>query len=347
MNWKTKKNLSLLFGIIISVILIWFLFRNIEFSKLVDALKGANYLWLAPNIILIIITMYLRAFRWKFMLNPIKHVEFSKLIAATCVGFMANNILPARLGELVRAYSLSTQDKEISKSASLATIFVERMVFDLVALLMIFGAIITYSSKLREQLELNIYFSENMIYGSKIAVIIAIAGLIFTLILAHKPEQSGHLITKYLFFFPAKFKQFIRSIIDRFSHGLRFLISIKSVIYVALITFLIWIIMGISNYFVFLAFGFDISVDASFVLLVVVSILIMAPSTPGFLGVYHYGVVISLGIYGITDEKARACALVLHAAQYFIVTLMGFYFLKKEHLSLKKLEESAIDEPNL
>jgi uncharacterized protein (TIRG00374 family) len=221
------------------------------------------------------------------------------------------------------------------------------MVFDLFALLMIFATIITYSSKLRQQLDLNISFSENMIYGAKLAVIVAILGLFFTLILAHKPEQSGHLITKYLFFFPVKIKHFVKSIIDRFAQGLQFLINIKSVIYVALLTFLIWIIMGISNYFVFLAFDFNISVDASFVLLVVVSILIMAPSTPGFLGVYHYGVVISLGIYGITDEKARACALVLHAAQYLIVTLMGFYFLKKEHLSLKKLEESAIDESKI
>jgi uncharacterized protein (TIRG00374 family) len=347
MNWKTKKNLSLLIGLIVSIVLIWFLFKNIEFSKLVEALKDANYLWLIPNIILIVITMYLRAFRWRYMLEPIKHVQFSKLMAATCVGFMANNILPARLGEFVRAYSLSTQDKEISKSASLATIFVERMVFDLFALLMIFVFIITYSSKLRQQLELNIYFSENMLYGAKLAVVVAILGLITTLILAHKPEQSGHLITKYLFFFPERIKQFIKSIIDRFAQGLQFLISIKSVVYVALYTFLIWIIMGLSNYFVFLAFGFDVSVDASFVLLVVVSILIMAPSTPGFLGVYHYGVVISLGIYGITDEKARACALVLHAAQYMIITLMGFYFLKKEHLSLKKLEESAIDDSKI
>ena len=99
--------------------------------------------------------------------------------------------------------------------------------------------------------------------------------------------------------------------------------------------------MGLSNYFVFMAFGFDITVDASFVLLVVVSILIMVPSTPGFLGVYHYGVVVSLGLYGISDEEARACAIVLHAAQYLVVTAMGFYFLKKEHLSLNTEDDSS------
>ena len=125
---------------------------------------------------------------------------------------------------------------------------------------------------------------------------------------------------------------------------LEFLKDIKAVLNVAVQTLLIWILMGLSNYFVFRAFGFDIPLDASFVLLVVVSVLILAPSTPGFLGVYHYGVVLSLNVYGITDERALSCALVLHAAQYTVVTLMGFYFLKKEHLTLKDLEEGVVED---
>lgn len=341
MNKKTKKYLILVLGFIVSIVLIWFLFRNIDLDKLIVALRGANYWWLIPNVLIIILTMYQRAYRWKFMIAPIKNVKFEKLLAATCIGFMSNNVLPARLGEFVRAYSLSKQDKDISKSASLATIFVERMIFDLVALLLIFGAVLTFSGSLREQLQNNLIFGDKIIFGAKAAIFIAIIGLSIMLTLALKPTQIGNLLTKYLFFLPEKVKEFIKAIIERFSDGLQFLTNIKTVLNVGVQTLLIWILMGASNYFVFLAFGFDITFDASFVLLVVVSIMIMAPSTPGFLGVYHYGVVISLGVYGIADEEARACAIVLHAAQYIMVTLMGFYFLKKEHLSLKDLEESV------
>ena len=132
MTINQKKVVYLLIGLGISVVLLWLLFRNINFTELVAALRGANYLWLIPNILLIVLTMYQRAFRWRYMVAPIKKVRFSKLLAATCIGFMANNVLPLRLGEFVRAYSLSSQDREVTKSASLATIFVERMVFDLV-----------------------------------------------------------------------------------------------------------------------------------------------------------------------------------------------------------------------
>ncbi len=278
------------------------------------------------------------------MLAPIKQVKFKNLLAGTCVGFMANNVLPARLGEFVRAYSLSSQDKDISKSASLATIFVERMIFDLVALLLIFGSILLFSENLHAQLETDLEFGNKIIYGARFAIIVAIGGIISMLVVAHKPERVGQIMTKYLFFLPQKIKSIIASIIEKFSDGLKFLTDIKAVLFVGLQTLLLWVFMGASNYFVFLTFGFDIPFEASFVLLVVVSILIMAPSTPGFIGVYHYGVVISLGLYGIPVEEAGACALVLHATQYIVITLMGFYFLKKEHLSLKELEETAEQE---
>ena len=341
MKPKHKKLIYLSVGLVISGYLVYKVFGNIDFSLLIKTLKNANYYWMIPNILLIMFAMYQRAYRWRFMLAPIKHVKFENLLAATCVGFMANNVLPARLGEFVRAYSLSSQDKDITKSASLATIFVERMIFDLVSLLIIFGSVLMWSDNLRKQLETNLDFGKMIIGGSKFAIIVALAGIVVMLVIAYKPERIGHLLTKYLFFLPEKIKNLIKSVVDKFSEGLQFLTDIKAVLYVGFQTLMLWILMGISNYFVFLAFGFDIPLEASFVLLVVVSILIMAPSSPGFVGVYHFGVIVSLGLYGISDEKAGACALVLHAAQYIVITLMGFYFLKKEHLSLKDLEETA------
>ncbi len=341
MTSKTKKIIYLFVGLLISGYLVWEVFGKIDFEKLVSTLGSANYYWLIPNIILIIFAMYQRAYRWKFMLAPIKQVKFENLLAATCVGFMANNVLPARLGEFVRAYSLSSQDNEISKSASLATIFVERMIFDLVALLLIFGSILLFSQNLHTQLETDLEFGTKIIYGARFAIVVALIGIVSMLVIAYKPERVGQIMTKYLFFLPQKIKNLITSIVEKFADGLKFLTDIKAVLAVGGQTLLLWIFMGASNYFVFMAFGFDIPFEASFVLLVVVSILIMAPSTPGFIGVYHYGVVVSLGLYGIPAAKAGACALVLHATQYIVITLMGFYFLKKEHLSLKELEKTA------
>lgn len=332
MTIHAKKYLYFALGLAISAVLIWALFRNIHYGDLWTALKGANYLWLIPNIALIFFTMYQRAYRWSFMVEPICRVPFSKLLAATWIGFMANNVLPLRLGEFVRAYSLSSQHKQITKSASLATIFVERMVFDLVALLLIFGGVLYFSK---------IVLDESMRFGLNITIVVALAGLVLIFVLARKPEQMGRAITRLLFFIPDSGKNLIQSLLVKFSRGLEFLSDAKVTAYVGIQTLLIWILMGISNIFVFWAFGFDLPVDASFVVLVVVSISILVPSAPGFVGVYHAGAVWSLVAYGVPKAEALSCALVLHAAQYIVVTLMGFIYLKKEHLSLKQLEDEA------
>jgi glycosyltransferase 2 family protein len=335
MTHQQKRNLYVTLGIFISVVLLWLLFRNIDFSELSHALRAANYWWLIPNMSIIVFTMYLRAYRWRFMLAPIKHVRYENLLAATCIGFMANNVLPLRLGEFVRAYSLSYQDKEISKSASLATIFVERMVFDLVALLIIFGAVVASS---------HLDIQADMQRGLLVAVGIALVGIVFMLVMALRPAQTGDAMTRYLFFVPEGIKERIRGVVIKFARGLEFITDVKTLMWVLVQTVFIWILTGLSNYFVFLAFGFDLPISASYVLLVVVSISILVPSSPGFVGVYHYGTVWTLAQYQIPKEQALSFALVLHAAQYIPITVMGFYYLKKEHLSLKKLEEAAVEE---
>jgi uncharacterized membrane protein YbhN (UPF0104 family) len=201
-----------------------------------------------------------------------------------------------------------------------------------VALLLIFGAVLYWS-----QIELD----ESMKYGLNLAIIIALLGILLILILALKPEQTGRVMTRYLFFLPESWNDVVRTIVVKFSHGLTFLSDARATTSVGVQTMLIWILMGISNIFVFRAFDLGLPLDASFVVLVVVSISILVPSSPGFVGVYHAGAVWSLLAYGVPKAEALSCALVLHAAQYIVVTVGGFYYLRKEHLSLKKLGEAA------
>lgn len=339
MTSGTTRKIYVFLGLAISAALIWALFRNINFGELWAALRHANYVWIIPNVLLSMLTMYQRAFRWRHMMAPITRVPFEKLLSATCIGFMANNVLPLRLGEFVRAYSLAYQETRVTKSAALATIFVERMVFDLVALLLIFGAVVASS---------HLALQDDMRTGTIAAIAIALIGLALVLVLALRPERSGRLIAKALFFTPATVQERIRATVVKFSRGLEFMKHMNMLSWVSLHTLVIWLVMGISNYFVVLAFGFDIPVAASYVLLVVVSISILVPSSPGFVGVYHYGAVWTLKQFGVVDEAALSFALVLHAAQFIPITLMGFYFLRKSHLSLKRLEQeaTAADNPN-
>ena len=180
-----RRRIYFLVGLAISAILVWVLFRNVDTVQLWAALQQANYWWFLPTVVIIVFTMYQRAYRWNMMLAPIKRVEFQNLLAATCIGFMANNVLPLRMGEFVRAYSLATQDKGITKSASLATIFVERMVFDLVALLVIFGSVMTFSSTLKDHID------QKTVLGIYISIGIALVGIFLMILLAVRPKSVG------------------------------------------------------------------------------------------------------------------------------------------------------------
>jgi len=332
MTKKQKKILTQVLGIAISAGLVIFLFYKIDFSELAGALKGANYWWLLPNIILIMVTMVFRAYRWKHMILPIKNIPLPRLFSITMIGFMANNVLPFRLGEFVRAYSLSSKE-EVSKSASLATIFVERIVFDLLALLAIFGLVLLISP---------LIFIEELKIGAIVTICTGMVGLLFAVYLSHRSDRNSHILKRLLGIFPERFQPIVENTVSKFATGLDFMRDWKHVFWVTFHTFVIWVVMGLSNYFVLLAFGWsDLPVAASFVILVVVSILIMVPASPGFIGVYHYGTVLSLGFYGISREQALSCALVMHATQFLVITLVGFYYLRREHLSLKQIEKQA------
>jgi len=329
-----KKFWYLLLGLLISLIFLFLVFRNVDVKELGAALKNANYLWLIPNVCLAAFAMFQRAERWKYMIRPILTLRFKKLLSATCIGFMANNVLPFRLGEFVRAYALARNEKEITKSASLATIFVERMVFDLLALLLILTVILFF---------IPIPVDERLKYGIMISLITAVFGLIFAVAVVIKPEGSGRLLTRYLFFLPERIKEVISTTIVKFSKGLLFLKSWRHTAWVSGHTIFLWLCMGIANVFVFRAFGFDLPIYASYVLLVVVSIIILVPQSPGFIGPFHWGVYYTLHFFDVPDNDAKACAIVLHAAQFIPITLMGFYYLWKEGLSLKRLEKAAME----
>ncbi len=335
MTKKTKKILMQSAGIVISLAFLAFLFYKVNFAELGTALKDANYWWLIPNVILIMVTMVFRAYRWKHMVQPIKVVPVSRLFSITMIGFMANNVLPFRLGEFVRAYSLSSKEK-VSKSAALATIFVERMVFDLLALLVIFGVVLLISPlKMFDELKM----------GAVVTVGTGLVGLAFAIYLSRRSSRDSHILRRLLNLFPEKIRPIIDNTVTKFATGLEFLQDKDRIFWVTFHTFMIWVIMGLSNYFVLLAFGFyNLPIAASFVILVVVSILIMVPASPGFIGVYHYGTVLSLGFYGIPKAQALSCALVMHATQFLVITLVGFYYLRREHLSLKEIEEGAEQE---
>jgi uncharacterized protein (TIRG00374 family) len=325
---RMKK--KLIIGILVSLVFLYLAFRKVDYTELWQALKGANYWFIIPNVILGIFTMWMRAVRWKYMVNPIKKVGLGRLFSSVMIGFMANNVLPARLGEFIRAYSLGTKEK-ISKSASFATIVVER-VFDGFSILFILWATL-----------LLFPFPDWVKRGSNLFLAMNLGILAFLIFLEIKTDSTFRFFQSIFKFLPHKLRTKAEEVFLKFISGLKVFRDVSSLVWILTWSVLIWIVTGISNYFVFLAFGLNPPIEVSFILLVVVCLGVMLPAAPGFVGTFQFFSIVALARFGYDKNIALPFSIVLHACQYFPITLLGLYYLKKEHLSLKTLEKESLE----
>ncbi|MBU1320256.1 MAG: flippase-like domain-containing protein [candidate division Zixibacteria bacterium] len=334
MRYKTRRRILIYLGYIISIVLVYLAFRKVEFAALWNSISEANYWWVAVNIVLVVAMMWYRAYRWKFMVDPVKKIPMNKLFSSTMIGFMASNVLPLRLGEFVRAWSLG-RIADVSRSAVLATVVIER-IFDSFALLTFLTAILLFK-RLPLPAEL-----QDFGYLFLLANVTALAVLI---LLRTKPEPTLKVIKSALAFLPSRISGKLMEMFIKFTEGLEVMGDVRVILKISFQSIILWTVTGLSNYFIFLAFGLGhLPIDASFVVLVIVSIGIMIPQSPGFVGGYHLCVWYALKPYGVQQDTAMAVAVVLHGAQYIVITLVGFYYLRREHLSLREAEEASITE---
>lgn len=129
-------------GIGVSIALLALLFRSVDPAELIRAFRGIQGIWLVPAVVFTFLSYLMRAVRWKYLLSPLKQTSFPNLVSATLIGYMANNLLPARLGELVRAYVLGEQEG-IGTGAVVATLVIDRLADGFTVLLLLVTAVFT------------------------------------------------------------------------------------------------------------------------------------------------------------------------------------------------------------
>ncbi|RMF89067.1 MAG: UPF0104 family protein, partial [Nitrospinota bacterium] len=206
--------MHLLLGTIISGILVFFLAYQVDYAGLLSALQATHYPTLIPAVLLLLFTLLIRAWRWHYLLAPIKTIGPLPLLSVTSIGFMANMVLPARTGEVIRAYMIG-QKEQISKMTSFATIVVER-VLDLISILVIGGVVlmaagIPAESSITEGVKVGGYFSA-LLCG------VAIGGL---LLLRSRTTQVIGLMKTGLAFLPQPWLDRLSELLLSFALGLQ------------------------------------------------------------------------------------------------------------------------------
>lgn len=324
-----RLKIQFLLGLVVSAFFLYLAFRGVQINELSRALKQANYWYLIPSVTLGLFSFVMRAHRWRFMLHPIKSsTGLNNLFASTMIGFMANNILPFRLGEIARAYSLGRLEK-VSRSAAFATIILER-VFDVAALVTYMALILLWFP-----------FPPHLTWIVPFALIFFVAVLFALILLKVYGDKAARVVANCFRLLPGQIGAKLGEITFKFTHGLGMFSRPLDLLLVSVYSLLIYLVLAASNYFVMLGFGLKIPVLASLVLLVVVSLGIILPAAPGFVGTYQSFCIWSLAPFAVDKNTALSLSIVLHASQYVPVTLMGLYYLRKKHLSLKEVEPTA------
>ncbi len=311
-------------GIVISGVFLYLAFRKIEFKETGQAFKDANYLYVVISSALGMVSLWIRACRWKYLLSPLKRIGIGSLFSSTMIGFMANNLLPARLGEFIRAYSIGSKEN-ISKSSALATIVIER-VFDGFTVLS-FLAIVLIFFDFPGWVKKGGYFA----FGFFISV------LIFLIFLRLHTKKVIRGVDSWLKFLPANAKDKLKDVLYSFANGLEVLKNSNHLIMVMIFSVAGWLVMASAYQFAIIAFDFKLPLYAPFVVMVILALGVMIPSSPGFVGTYHYLCIVSLALFAISKDVALSFSIVVHISGFIPVTLIGLYYLWRESLSLRDL----------
>ncbi len=317
-------------GVVLSGVFLYLAFHKVDPGEIGSAFRNANYVYVIPCLIMSIVGMWLRALRWKFLLDPVKKIRMGSLFSSTMIGFMANNLLPARLGEFVRAWVIGEKEG-IPKSASFATIVVERL-FDGVAVLTFLFMIV-----LLHPFTLPVWLQRS----AAAIVIFYMATLAFLLALKFRTDRITRCINFVLRPFPDGFSNRLRSLLESFIRGLQILHDWKNIMIVLVLSFIIWFPVTVVIDLLLRSLGIVLPFLASFLVLIVLVVGVMVPSAPGFVGTIQLASVAALSLFGVGKGQALTFSLLFHAIQYIPVTTLGLVFFFLEGYSLKQLKRSG------
>jgi len=335
---KRTPDKKLWIGIGISLFFLFLLFRKIDFHKLQSAFGEMDCRYLLPAVFFSFVSYFFRAVRWKYLLLPLKKTRMKNLFPATIIGYMANNLLPARLGEFVRAYVLGVKEG-LGTSAVFATLVVDRL-FDGFTVLLIL-LITFFTVKLPPGME-NV--QDGLVVGGYVTLAIYIAVVLFLITLKKRTLLTINLIARLLKPFPGKVAEKIIPLLGSFIEGVR-LSSRPAELFALLFTsILIWIFAIWPVDLLLLSFGINLPITASMFIMVFLVFAVMVPASPGYVGTYHAACVYGLMAFNIQKEKALSIALIIHGVSFFPVILLGFYCLWNDKFSLSDLRRKSSQE---
>ena len=267
----------------------------------------------------------MRAWRWHYLLRPLKSISTKKMFPVVTIGYAGNNIFPARAGEVLRAYILKRREN-VPVSASLATIIVER-IFDAVVMLAFVFVNLPGLANLKSDSGFLGNIQSVAIWGT----LIFLGALIVFLIAAMLPRVTARIGLWFIeWLIPQRFRTQVIGLMNKFLDGLASLRSPANVLMIFFTSVVIWLLETGKYWFVMQAFEFRVTFFALMMVNGIVNLATTIPGAPGYIGTWEAVITAVLIAYNVSGAEAFGYAVVLHIAIWLPITLLGTYYLTKE-----------------
>jgi hypothetical protein len=329
-----SPRILLSFGV--TAVALWFALRDLDFREVGKAIGRANLLpLLALSVPAHLANLWLRALRWRHLTDPVVPVPRGTLFRGQAVGFMANNVFPLRIGEVLRAWYVA-RETGAPGAAIFGTVIVERVIDALVVVglaAMVLGVGGAKAAGLETR---SVLFP---LLG------IALAPLGFVMLLRVAPGRvigaGSKLWSRVL---PPATSERLATGLQHLSDGLRGLRGGAPLAWVVFYSLVLWLVIAVIPFTATLwALHIDLSsgfrlVLASYVLLMWVGAAVAIPSAPGFFGPYHAACWVALAPFGVPKEMAIALGTLAHGVFWLTTTAAGLVVLRSRATPLPNLE---------
>jgi uncharacterized membrane protein YbhN (UPF0104 family) len=319
-----KRWLQVGAGAAISLLCVILTVRGLELNRVVDALAGARYWLLIPALALYFAGVWVRSVRWRYLLAPVASLTATRLFPVVVIGYMANDVLPLRLGEVARCYVLRRQEG-VPQSAALGTVLVER-VMDGLTMLAFMGVtlpLLPFSAALYQ------------LMGAAGALFLGVTGAL--VVFASRPALALRVLGAALRPLPSGAATRIHTLATSFLGGLGSLGGAGATLRIFALSCGAWLLEAGMYFVLMFAFAFEPSALLAMLTTAVANLGTLVPSSPGYVGVFDFIGRSVLAQFGVPSEAALAYVLVVHAALVVPVTLLGFFYAWRAGVSLREV----------
>jgi uncharacterized protein (TIRG00374 family) len=332
-----KLDWRALLGIALSILLLWYTLGDVDFHDVWRVLSTSSIpLWMACTVTATLI-FPLRARRWQALLVPSAgRLPLGPLWRATAIGMMVNNVVPARAGELARAFALTREQRQVPFTGAFASLAVDRLFDGVVVIAMMLLA------TLDPRFPADATIGGLSAWGIAATMSLILGGVFVALAaLAYVPVWCFRVSDRIVGALVPKLAPKVRGLLEGFAAGVGVLRQPALALEVLWWAILLWACNAVAFYLGFLALGLEAPLSAAFFVQGLIAIGVAIPSSPGFFGPFELAGKAGLALYAVGDASAVSWAIGFHLLSFVPITVIGAWYFARLDLHFRDLRGTA------